>query len=172
MSKSRTQEEELLKKYKDLIESKSGYLLVNSDKIDTATVTTLKIQLKDVGANFTVLKNSIFKVALQDTKQPLQTQDFDGPTALIAFEQDPTEPAKLVKKIQKDAELLEPRAGVYEGEFLTAERVMQLADIPSKEVLLSRLVGTMNAPLTGFMKAITGNVRGLTMVLKGISEKK
>ena len=78
MSKSRTQKEELLKKYKDLIESKSGYLLVNSDKIDTATVTTLKIQLKDVGANFTVLKNSIFKVALQDTKQPLQTQDFDG----------------------------------------------------------------------------------------------
>lgn len=172
MSKSRTQKEDLLKKYKDLIESKSGYLLVNSDKIDTATVTNLKIELKNVGANFTVLKNSIFKVALQDTKQPLQTQDFDGPTALIAFEQDPTEPAKLVKKIQKDAELLEPRAGVYEGEFLTAQRVMQLADIPSKEVLLSRLVGTMNAPLTGFMNAVTGNVRGLTMVLKGISEKK
>ena len=172
MSKSRTQKEELLKKYKDLIENKSGYLLVNSDKIDTATVTKLKIELKDVGANFTVLKNSIFKVALQDTKQPLQTQDFDGPTALIAFEQDPTAPAKLVKKIQKEAELLDPRSGVYEGEFLTAQRVMQLADIPSKEVLLSRLVGTMNAPLTGFMNAVTGNVRGLTMVLKGISEKK
>ena len=172
MSKSRTQKEELLKKYKDLIENKSGYLLVNSDKIDTATVTKLKIELKDVGANFTVLKNSIFKVALQDTKQPLQTQDFDGPTALITFEEDPTAPAKLVKKIQKDAELLDPRSGVYEGEFLTAQRVMQLADIPSKEVLLSRLVGTMNAPLTGFMNAITGNVRGFTMVLKGISEKK
>ena len=172
MSKSRTQKEELLKKYKDLIESKSGYLLVNSDKIDTATVTKLKIELKDVGGNFTVLKNSIFKVALQDTKQPLQTQDFDGPTALITFEQDPTAPAKLVKKIQKEAELLDPRSGVYEGEFLTAQRVMQLADIPSKEVFLSRLVGTMNAPLTGFMNAITGNVRGFTMVLKGISEKK
>ena len=172
MSKSRTQKEELLKKYTDLIESKSGYLLVNSDKIDTSTVTKLKIELKDVGANFTVVKNSIFKVALQDSNQPLQVQEFDGPTALITFEQDPTAPAKLVKKIQKDMELLSPRSGVYEGEFLTAERVMQLADIPSKEVLLSRLVGTMNAPLTGFMNAITGNVRGLTMVLKGISEKK
>ncbi len=172
MPKSRIQKEDLLKKYKDLIESKSGFLLVNSDKIDTAKVTTLKIELKNVGANFSVLKNSIFKVALQDTKQPLQTQDFDGPTAIIAFDEDPTEPAKLVKKIQKEAELLAPRSGVYEGEFLTAERVMQLADIPSREVLLSRLVGTMNTPLTGFMNAITGNVRGLTMVLKGISEKK
>lgn len=172
MSKSRTQKEELLKKYKDLIENKSGYLLVNSDKIDTATVTKLKIELKNVGANFTILKNSIFKVALQDSKKPLQTQDFDGPTALISIEQDPTEPAKLVKKVQKELELLSPRNGVYQGEFLTAQRVMQLADIPSREVLLSRLVGTMNAPLTGFMNVLTGNVRGLTMVLKGISEKK
>jgi large subunit ribosomal protein L10 len=49
---------------------------------------------------------------------------------------------------------------------------MQLADIPSKEVLLSKLLGSMSAPLSGFMNAITGNVRGLTMVLKGISEKK
>ncbi len=172
MSKSRTQKEELLTRYKDLLESKSGYLLVNSDKIDTSTVTKLKIELKNVSANITVIKNSIFKVALQDTKQPLQVQEFDGPTALITFEQDPTAPAKLVKKVQKEMSLLSPRSGVYEGEFLTAERVMQLADIPSREVLLSRLVGTMNAPLTGFMNAITGNVRGLTMVLKGISEKK
>lgn len=171
MSKSRTQKEELLKKYKDLIESKSGYLLVNSDKLDTPTVTSLKIQLKDVDANFTVLKNSIFKVALQEANQPLQIQEFDGPTALITFESDPTAPAKLVKKIQKEKELLSPRSGVYEGEFLSAERVMQLADIPSKEVLLSRLVGSMSAPLTGFMNAITGNVRGFTVVLKGISEK-
>lgn len=171
MSKSRTQKEELLKKYKDLIESKSGYLLVNSDKLDTPTVTGLKIQLKDADANFTILKNSIFKVALQETNQPLQIQEFDGPTALITFESDPTQPAKLVKKIQKEKELLSPRSGVYEGEFLSAERVMQLAEIPSKEVLLSRLVGSMSAPLTGFMNAITGNVRGLTVVLKGISEK-
>lgn len=172
MSKSRTQKEELLKMYKEIIENRAGYLLVNSDKIDTSTVTKLKIELKNAGANFTVLKNSIFKVALQDANQPLQVQEFDGPTALITFDEDPTAPAKLVKKVQKEMELLSPRSGVYEGEFLTAERVMQLADIPSREVLLSRLVGTMNAPLTGFMNAITGNVRGLTMVLKGISEKK
>lgn len=172
MSKNRTQKKELLTRYKDLIENKTGYLLVNSDKIDTSTVTKLKIALKNVGSNFTVIKNSIFKVALQDTNQPLQVQEFDGPTALITLEQNPTEPAKLVKKIQKDMDLLSPKSGVYEGEFLTAQRVMQLADIPSREVLLSRFVGTMNAPLSGFMNAITGNVRGLTMVLKGVSEKK
>ena len=171
MSKTRSQKEELLNKYKEILKDKAGYLIVNSDNLDTATTTKLKIQLKEEGANYAVVKNSIFKVALQETEQPLETQNFDGPTAIITFEEDPTAPAKLVKATQKETELMEAKGGVYEGEFLTAERVMQLAEIGSREELLSRLVGTMNAPLTGFMNAITGNVRGLTMVLKGISEK-
>jgi len=129
------------------------------------------MQLKDVDANYTVVKNSIFKVALQETEQPLQAQEIDGPVALIYFGDDPTAPAKLIKQTQKETELLNAKGGVFEGEFLTEERVMQLAEIPSREILLSQLVGTMNTPLTGFMNAVTGNIRGLTVVLKGISEK-
>lgn len=172
MAKTRSQKTELLEKYKDILKNKSGYLLVNSDKIDTATVTKLKVELKDLDANYAVVKNSIFKVALQEENQPLEAQNIDGPTAIIYFESDPTGPAKLVKETQKETELLDAKGGVFEGEFLSEERVMQLAEIPSKEVLLSKLVGSISAPLSGFMNAVTGNVRGLTMVLKGISEKK
>jgi large subunit ribosomal protein L10 len=172
MAKTRSQKTELLEKYKDILKNKSGYLLVNSDKIDTATVTKLKVELKDLDANYAVVKNSIFKVALQEENQPLEAQNIDGPTAIIYFESDPTGPAKLVKETQKETELLDAKGGVFEGQFLSEERVMQLAEIPSKEVLLSKLVGSISAPLSGFMNAVTGNVRGLTMVLKGISEKK
>jgi large subunit ribosomal protein L10 len=171
MAKTRSQKTELLDKYKDILKNKGGYLLVNSDKTDTTTVLDLKMKLKDIDANYTVVKNSLFKVALQDTKQPLQTQELEGPTAIIYFDEDPTVPAKLVKEVQKEKKILSAKGGVYEGEFLTEERVMQLAEIPTKEVLLSQLVGTINAPLTGFMNALTGNVKGLTVVLKGISEK-
>lgn len=171
MAKTRSQKTELLDKYKDILRNKGGYLLVNSEKTDTSTVLDLKMKLKNVDANYTVVKNSLFKVALQDTKQPLQTQELDGPTAIIYFDEDPTAPAKLVKEVQKEKELLNAKGGVYEGEFLTEERVMQLAEIPTKEVLLSQLVGTINAPLTGFMNALTGNVKGLTVVLKGISKE-
>ena len=171
MSKSRSQKTELLEKYKEILQRKEGYFLINSDKADTQTTTGLKIQLKDVGANIAIVKNSIFKVALQETEQPLNTQTFDGPTAIIYFDEDPTAPAKLIKEIQKKTTLFDARGGVYEGEFLTAEKVMQLAEIPSKEILLGKLLGTMSAPVSGFMNALTGNVRGLTMVLKGISQK-
>ena len=172
MAKTRSQKTELLEKYKDILKNKSGYLLVNSDKIDTATVTKLKVELKDLDANYAVVKNSIFKVALQEENQPLEAQDIDGPTAIIYFEEDPTGPAKLVKETQKETQLLDAKGGVFEGEFLSEEKVMQLAEIPSKEVLLGQLVGSMSAPPSGFMNAVTGNIRGLTMVLKGISEKK
>jgi large subunit ribosomal protein L10 len=171
MAKTRSQKTELLDKYKEILKSKTGYFLVNSDKTNTGTVSNLKMQLKDINSNYAVVKNSIFKVALQETEQPLQTQELDGPTAIIYFDEDPTAPAKLIKAMQKESELLNAKGGVYEGKFLSEEKVMQLADIPSREVLLSQLVGTMNAPLSGFMNAVTGNVRGLTMVLKGISEK-
>jgi large subunit ribosomal protein L10 len=172
MAKTRSQKTELLDKYKDILKNKAGYLLLNSDKIDTSTVTKLKVQLKDLDANYAVVKNSIFKVALQEENQPLETQDIDGPTAIIYFDEDPTGPAKLIKETQKESKLLDAKGGVFEGEFLSEERVMMLAEIPSKEVLLGKLLGSMSAPVSGFMNAVTGNVRGLTMVLKGISEKK
>jgi large subunit ribosomal protein L10 len=88
MSKTRVQKTELLNEYKEILKNKGGYLLVNSDKTDTKTTTGLKIKLKDVGANYEVLKNSIFKIALQETDQPVQVQDFDGPTAIIFFDED------------------------------------------------------------------------------------
>jgi len=171
MAKTRAQKTELLKKYRDILKNKGGYFLVDSDKTDTSTVLDLKMKLKNVDANYAVVKNSLFKVALQDTEQPLETQNLEGPTAVIYFDEDPTAPAKLVREVQKEKEVLDTKGGVYEGEFLSEEKVMQLARIPSREVLLGQLVGTMSAPLTGFMNAVTGNIRGLTVVLKGISEK-
>jgi large subunit ribosomal protein L10 len=171
MAISRDKKTELLNEYKEILENKGGYFLVCSDNIDTATVTDLKKSLKEQNANFKVLKNTIFKLALQDTKQPVEIQTFDGATAVIYFDEDPTLPAKLVRDIQEETEQMQARGGVYEGKFLTEQKVMQLAEIPTREELLGMLVGSISAPLTGFMNATTGNVRGLTVALKGISEK-
>jgi len=171
MAKSKEQKATLLGRYKDLIDSKNGYILVNSENIDTATTTTLKMKLKEIGSDYAVVKNTLFKVALQESNQPVELQSFDGPTAIIVFDEDPTTPAKLLQELQKETELLSAKAGIFEGEYLTGEKVMQLAEIPSREVLLSNLMSSINAPISGTMNALTGNVRGLVMVLKGLSEK-
>lgn len=171
MAKSKDQKSQLLEKYKAVLVENTGYIMVDSDKLDSKTLSELKKQLKEVGASFSVVKNTVFKIALQETNQPIETQDFEGSTAVIAFNEDPAGAAKLVKKIQKDRELLSPRYGIVEGKYINNSKIMELADIPSKEVLIAKLLGSMNAPLSGFMNAVTGNVKGFTRILQTLSEK-
>ncbi len=171
MAKSKEQKNDLLKEYKKVLENKTGYIVVNSDKLDSATLFSLRKELKEIGSNFSVVKNTIFKIALQEAKQPLETQDFTGASAIISFDEDPTVVAKLLKEVQKEMELVEARYGVIENEYLDNKRVMELADIPPKEVLYAKLLGSLNAPLSGIMNTLTGNVKGFIRVTQSLSEK-
>ncbi len=171
MSKNRTQKSELLTKYVDMLKNNAGYLMVDTSGLDTLTITKFKMGLKEIGSNYEVVKNSVFKIALQETDQPVQTQSFEGQTAVISYKVEPTAAAKLIKGIQTDTEKLTAKLGTINGEYIDAEKVMQLAEIPSREVLLAKLLGSINAPLSGVMNALTGNIRGFTMVLKQLSEK-
>jgi large subunit ribosomal protein L10 len=103
------------------------------------------MKLKEMGSDYAVIKNTVFKVALQNADQPVELQNFDGPTAVIVFDEDPTAPAKLLKELQKTTEKLSAKSGIFEGEYLTGEKVMQLAEIPSREVLLARLMSSIKA---------------------------
>jgi len=171
MAKSKAQKTELLEEYKKILKEKSGYIIVNSDKLDSTTLFSLKKQLKEIGSNFSVLKNTIFKIALQEAKQPLQTQDFTGASAIITFEEDPTGTAKFLKEVQKEMEVLEARYGVIENEYIDSNKIMELADIPSREVLYSKLLSSLNAPLSGMMNTLTGNVKSFLRVTQSLSEK-
>jgi len=167
MAKSREQKEQLLSKYEEILDTVDGYIAVNPAQVDSITVTTLKRKLKEINSKLVVVKNTVFKIALQNKqdKLPVQAIDFTGSTAIITYSADPTTPAKLIKEVQKESESFEARYGVIDGSFVDNKNVMALADIPDRETLLAQLVGTMNAPLSGFMNACTGNVRGFVRVL-------
>ncbi len=175
MAKNKAIKTELLNKYKEMLSNVGGYILVDTSNLDTASITNLKKKLTEIGSSYTVVKNSVFKIALSETEQPLQTQEFEGPTAVISYDEDPTAPAKLLKELRKslksETPVLSPRFATLKGEYISAERTMELSEIPSREVLLAKLLGTLNAPLSGFMNAVTGNVRGFTMIVKQLSEK-
>lgn len=171
MAKSRNSKSDLAKKYQSLLEGRSGFLLVDTQGMDTLTLTNLKMKLKDLGSDLVVIKNTVFKIALQNNEQDMKLQDFDGQTAMIVVGDDPSAAAKLIKDVQLEKKMLNAKLGSFQGEVLTAERVMQLAEIPSREVLLSKLLGSLVSPLSGVMNAVTGNARGLVFVLKQLSEK-
>src|SRR5690606_17635058 len=126
MAKSKSQKNDLLTRYKDILENGGGYILVDTSSLDTASVTTLKKNLKEIGSGYTVLKNSIFKIALQNADQPLQTKEFDGPTAIITYQEDPTAPAKLLKELREslksESPLLQMRYATLNGEYIDAQK--------------------------------------------------
>ena len=171
MAKSKEQKGQLLKQYKEALEAKTGYIIVNSDKLDSTTLFALKRQLKEAGSNFSVIKNTIFKIALQETKQPLETQNFTGASAIVSFGEDPTAVAKLLKDVQKEMEVLDVRYGVMENEYFLGERIMELADIPSREELLAKLLGSLSSPISGIMNTLTGNVKSFIRVTQSLSQK-
>jgi len=176
MAKSRSAKEVLLQKYKALLADNAGFIAVDGKSIDNVTVTDLKKKLKAGGNNITVIKNTVFKIALEEGKFPVEASAFDGQTAVITYADDPTVVAKAVKELQdegkeKELELLQARYGVIDGEYVNADKVMQLALIPSREVLLAKLLGSISSPVKGFMNAVSGNARGFVQVLKQISEK-
>jgi large subunit ribosomal protein L10 len=171
MAKSRAYKEGLLEEYKSMLTEKGGFIAVDTKGVDADTLTQLKLRLKEEGTNLAVVKNSVFKIALNDTNQPVEAVNFAAQTGIVAYDTDPTVIAKLIKEVQKETKALEARYGVIRGTYLEGSRVMELAEIPPREVLLSKLLGSLNAPLSGFMNAATGNARGFVQVLKQISEK-
>lgn len=171
MAKSKEQKKALLDEYKSLLKENKGYITVDTEKIDAVTLTELKLKLKELGSNVTVVKNKIFKIALNDEDQPVETTNFDYQTAVIPYNDDPTQIAKMVKEVQEDTEEFEAKYGVVEGKYLDAKRVMELAEIPSREELLAKLVGSMSSPARGFVTVTNGATRGFTQILQQLSER-
>ena len=172
MPKIRSEKDVLLQSYKELLDNSDGFIVLNPDKVKNLDVTDLKKKLKELGSKYVVVKNTLFKIALEDKGKPLTAKEFDGPSAVITYKADPTVVAKLIKDAQKKTTSLEARYGLIEGEIISKERVMGLAEIPSKNELLAKLLGSMNAPLSGLMNVMTGNIKGFVRVLSGLSEKK
>ncbi len=106
-----------------------------------------------------------------------ETLEFKGKVAAIFGYSDEVAPAKIVndfrKGLDKDsATKIEFLGGVLENKFIASEAVDNLAKLPSKQELYAKMVGSMNAPVSGFVNVLAGNIRNLVNVLKAVEEKK
>jgi len=172
MAKSRDQKSELLSKYQDALKDSPNYIIVNSDKVSSTQLTELKKALRESNANFMIVKNTLFKIAAQETNQPDKVQEIIDSTGVIICGEDPTSAAKVLSDMQKQYENLDTKFAVLFGEYAESSRVNDLANIPSREVLLSKLVGSIQSPLSGFVSVAQGNVRQLLTALSEIQKNK
>ena len=123
-------------------------LLTDYRGIDVVSDTTLRRDLRGANAKYTVIKNNITKRALAEAGIEGLDEKLVGPTAIVMSKEDYLEPAKAIYKFSKDNEFYEIKGGVIEGKVMTAEEIITLAKLPSREELLSMLAGGLLANIS------------------------
>ena len=125
------------------------YLGINVDQD-----TKLRKELRENGVIYKVYKNTLIKRAVAGTEFEGLTPDLEGPTALAVSKTDATAPARIIAKYVKDVKPLELKGGVVEGTYYDAKGMSAVALIPSREILLGRLFGSMKSPITNFARVL------------------
>ena len=116
--------------------------------------TELRKSLREAGVAYKVYKNTFITRAIKGTEFESLTEYLEGPTAIAVSKDDATAPARVLAKFAKTAEALEIKAGIVEGTLYDAKGMGTIASIPSREELLSRLLGSFKSPITNFARVI------------------
>ncbi|WP_034443921.1 50S ribosomal protein L10 [Butyrivibrio sp. AE2032] len=142
--------EEISEKIKDA----QALVLVDHRGLTVAQDTELRKKLREEGVTYKVYKNTMMNFAFQGTDFEQLKDLLNGPSAMAVSTTDPAAPARVLYEFAKKAKALEIKGGVIEGKFYDATAMSEIATIPSKEVLLSRLLGSMQSPVANFARVI------------------
>ena len=146
---------------KEALDGAKGAVLVDYRGITVAQDTELRRLARKEDMIYKVYKNTMIKRAIEGTEFSELEKDLDGPTAIVISKTDATAPARVVADFAKKAKILEMKSGVVEGNYYDKNGIEVIATIPSREVLLSRLLGSLQSPISN-----------LARVLNQLAEKK
>lgn len=122
--------------------------------LNVAQITELRKQLREAGVEFQVLKNTLVRRATESADLAGLNEILTGPTAIAFSKDDAIAPAKILNDFAKKNEALQLKGGVVEGRIVGAEEIKALAELPSREGLLSMLLSVLQAPMRGFALAV------------------
>lgn len=138
-----------------------GAVLADYRGLTVAEDTDLRSKLREAGVIYKVYKNTYIKRAIAGTAFEGLSVSLEGPTAVAISKTDATAPARIISKFAKTAPKIEIKCGIVEGTFYDQNGIKEVADIPSREELLSRLLGSLKSPISNMAR-----------VIKQIAEKK
>jgi large subunit ribosomal protein L10 len=147
------QKKQLVEEITEKFKSSVSTIIVDYRGLNVAEVTELRKQLREAGVEFKVFKNSLTRRAAEAAGLVGLNDVLVGPNAIAFSTEDVVAPAKILNNFAKDHEALEIKAGVIEGNITTVEEVKALAELPSREGLLSMLLSVLQAPIRNFALA-------------------
>ena len=139
---------------KELLTDAQSAVLVSYRGITVEQDTAMRKELREADVEYKVYKNTMIRFAIQGTEFEALADDLKGPTAIAVSKTDATAPARILAKHAKNIEVLEMKSGVVEGTFYDAEGMKAIASVPSREVLLSKLLGSIQSPITNLARVL------------------
>ena len=139
---------------KELLTDAQSAVLVSYRGITVEQDTAMRKELREAGVSYKVYKNTMIRFAAKGTAFEALEPNLEGPTALAVSKEDATAPARILAEFAKKADKLEIKGGVVEDTYYDAKGMQVIATIPSREVLLGKLLGSMQSPITNFARVI------------------
>jgi large subunit ribosomal protein L10 len=170
----RTEKKEIVKELKDKLLATKGAVLTNYRGLTVAMDTKMRRKLREAGVEYRVVKNTMTRIAAHDAGIDGLDKYLEGPTAIALSVTDPVAPAKVLADFIRENKLqvLEIKAGLVEGKVVDVDGVKALASLPPREVLIAQLLGTMQAPIAGFVRVLGGVPSNLVYALEAIRKQK
>lgn len=165
------QKEETVAQLREKVETSQATFLAEFRALPMPALTALRRQLREAGGELKVVKNTLLRLATQDT--PAHLDEFlTGPTAAVFAYTDPVAVAKAVAAFTRDHKNFSLKGGYFEGRVYPGDQVRALADMPTREQLQAQVVGSIMSPLTGFVGTLNGTVASFVFTLMAIADKR
>ena len=144
----------VIEEISEVIKDAQGVVLVDYRGLTVEQDTALRKELREAGITYKVFKNTMMNFAFKGTDCEALAPHLEGPSAIAVSKEDATAPARILAKFAKDAPALEIKAGVVEGTLYDAKGMSEVAKVPSREELLSKLLGSLQSPITNLARVL------------------
>ena len=165
MPLTKEQKQQIIEGLKEKIDKQKSMVFVTIANLKAKDMIDLRNRLKEKDCLLFVAKKTLLKIASQEKNLLINVKELKGEVALIFGFKDEVSAANISHQFSLENKNLEILGGIFENEFIDKERVIILAQIPSREELLAKVVGSILSPVSGFVNVLQGNIKGLIYVL-------
>ena len=157
------------------IKTAQSVIVLSSSGVTVAEITALRAKFREAGVEYKVLKNTLVRRALEDLDISSLDDVLTGPSAFAFGLQDPVSPAKIISDYMAEAKANNKftiKAGLVEGNYMDPAGVQALAKLPSREVLIAKMMGSLNAPATNLVGVLSATLRSLVYAVDAVRKQK
>jgi len=170
--KTREQKATEVSELSEQIGKASNAFLIDFKGITVPQVTELRKQVRQANSSYVVVKNTLALIALKDSPIINMKEQFNGPTAIAFNATDAVVLAKALTKFAKDVPAVTFKGALLNGQVVAASEIQNIANLPSREELVAKLLYLMQAPIRGLVTVLQANIRNLAVVIDQIAKQK